>query len=50
MPHMTCAYGIAPDQAAAALAIALDYLPLSGYLTTGGVEDETTGANWPSPL
>ena len=50
MPHMTCAYGIAPDQAAAALAIALEYLPLNGYLTTGGVEDGTTGANWPSPL
>ena len=50
MPHMTCAYGIAPDQAAAALAIALEYLPLNGCLTTGGVEDGTTGANWPSPL
>ena len=49
-PHMTCAYGIAPDQAATALAIALEHLPLNGYLTTRGVEDGTTGANWPSPI
>ena len=47
-PHMTCAYGIAPDQATTALAIALEHLPLNGYLTTGGIEDGTTGANWPS--
>jgi hypothetical protein len=50
MPHMTCAYNLAPDQAATALAIALEHLPLNGYLTTGGVEDGTTGANWPSSI
>jgi hypothetical protein len=47
-PHMTCAYGIPPDQIATATAIALEHLPLNGYLTTGGIEDGTTGANWPS--
>jgi hypothetical protein len=49
-PHMTCAYGIAADQAAAAMAVALKYLPLNGYLTTGGVEDGTTGENWLSSI
>ena len=47
-PHMTCAYGIEPHQAEAAMAIVLRHLPLSGHLTTGGVEDGTTGENWPS--
>jgi hypothetical protein len=47
-PHITCAYGIAPDQIAAATAIVLEFLPLHGYLTGGGIEDGTTGENWPS--
>jgi hypothetical protein len=47
MPHMTCAYNLASDQVAQAVSIALRYLPLSGSLTTGGVEDGTTGENWP---
>jgi hypothetical protein len=49
-PHITCAYSIAADQVADAVAIALKYLPLNGYLVTGGVEDGTTGENWPSPI
>jgi hypothetical protein len=48
MPHITCAYGITPDQVDAAVTIALKYLPLNGFLTTGGVEDGTTGEQWPS--
>jgi len=48
-PHITCAYALAPDQAGDALAIATRYLPLAGFLTTGGVEDGTTGENWPIP-
>jgi hypothetical protein len=46
-PHMTCAYALAPEQVGEALAIATRHLPLAGYLTTGGVEDGTTGENWP---
>jgi hypothetical protein len=48
MPHMTCAYGITADQVDSAVTIALKYLPLTGYLTIGGVEDGTTGEQWPS--
>ena len=48
-PHMTCAYALAPDQVGEAMAIATRHLPLAGYLTTGGVEDGTTGENWPLP-
>jgi 2'-5' RNA ligase superfamily len=48
-PHITCAYALTPDQAGAALAIAIRHLPPAGYLTTGGVEDGTTGENWPIP-
>ena len=49
-PHMTCAYGIAFHQVAAALEIALGYLPITGYLTRGGIEDGATGENWPSSI
>ncbi len=48
-PHMTCAYGLTADQVGDALAIATRHLPLAGQFTTGGVEDGTTGENWPIP-
>jgi hypothetical protein len=48
MPHMTCAYGISADKVETVVSIALKHLPIRGYLTTGGVEDGTTGENWPS--
>jgi hypothetical protein len=46
-PHITCAYALTPDQIGAALAIATTHLPITGFLTSGGVEDGTTGENWP---
>jgi hypothetical protein len=48
-PHMTCAYGLSGPQLEAALAIALDRLPLTGHFDTGGIEDGSSGENWPSP-
>jgi hypothetical protein len=48
-PHIACAYALTPGQAGDAVAIATRHLPLAGFLTTGGVEDGTTGENWPIP-
>jgi len=47
-PHMTCAYGLTGPQIDDALAIAFKYLPLVGHLSSGGIEDGSTGENWPS--
>jgi hypothetical protein len=46
---MTCAYGLTAEQIGQALAIATSHLPIGGHLTSGGVEDGTTGESWPLP-
>ena len=45
-PHLTLGWDLRPDQLAAALPLVLDRLPLTGWLTCGGVEDGDTGQNW----
>ena len=47
-PHITCAMDCRPEQMSEALSVLLDHLPIEGSLDHGGVEDGTTGENWPS--
>jgi len=49
VPHMTIGMPYTPEQLARALPEVLDRLPMEGTLDHGGVEDGTTGENWPSP-
>ncbi|HET9059703.1 MAG TPA: hypothetical protein VFN61_07255 [Acidimicrobiales bacterium] len=39
---------VTPEQAKHALPIVLGQLPISGTFDHGGVEDGTSGENWPS--
>jgi hypothetical protein len=48
-PHITMGRDLRPDQLARALPLLLDRLPIEGWLDHGGVEDGTTGENWPAP-
>lgn len=48
MPHITCGWELSPGQMAAALSILTPALPIHGWLDRGGVEDGTTGENWPA--
>ena len=48
-PHITMARDLQPDQIARALPVLLDRLPIEGWLDHGGVEDGTSGENWPAP-
>lgn len=49
MPHVTCGWGLSENQFARAAALAKKWLPIRGWLDHGGVEDGTTGENWPVP-
>jgi hypothetical protein len=48
-PHVTTGWALADEQLAAAVPMVLQSLPIQGWLCHGGVEDGTTGENWPSP-
>ncbi len=48
-PHITLAVALTPTQLTTALPLVLARLPISGQLDHGGVEDGTTGDNWPAP-
>jgi hypothetical protein len=48
-PHVTLRIGYTPNQLPHALPIVFDRLPLKGALDHSGVEDGTTGKNWPAP-
>jgi hypothetical protein len=47
-PHITTGWALTYEQLAKALPIVLDHLPIHGWLAHGGVEDGTTGEQWPS--
>lgn len=47
-PHITVGMGLCGQQLAAALPLVLNRLPIEGWFDNGGVEDGTTGENWPS--
>lgn len=49
VPHLTLAMGVTPDQLAVAAPLVLERLPLEGVFDRGGIEDGTTGENWPAP-
>jgi hypothetical protein len=48
-PHITCAWSLDADQLRIAVPRALERLPIRGWLDRGGVEDGTTGEQWPAP-
>jgi hypothetical protein len=48
VPHITLSMGLAPDELAEAIPLVMDRLPIRGTFDRGGVEDGTTGENWPS--
>jgi 2'-5' RNA ligase len=47
IPHITTGWFLNKHEMAAALPLVLDALPLLGCLDRGGIEDGTTGENWP---
>ncbi len=49
VPHITLSMGMTSDQLATAIPLVMDRLPLMGTFDHGGVEDGTTGENWPAP-
>lgn len=49
-PHITCAMGCPPERMGEALSVLLSRLPIEGSLDRGGIEDGTTGENWPSQV
>ena len=49
VPHITLAWSLSPTELAAAIPLVLDKLPIAGTFDHGGVEDGTTGENWPAP-
>ena len=49
MPHITLGMSYSPDQLALALPLVLASLPVEGHLDHGGVEDGSSGENWPAP-
>lgn len=48
-PHITVGVGLTAQQLAAALPLVLSRLPIDDWFDNGGVEDGTTGENWPAP-
>ncbi len=48
VPHLTLSWKVTPVQAAAALPVVRDALPLRGGLVAGGVEDGATARRWPA--
>lgn len=50
VPHITVSMGMTPGQLATAIPVVMDRLPIVGTFDRGGVEDGTTGENWPAAL
>lgn len=48
-PHITLCRSLGPTELATAIPLVLKRLPISGTFDRGGVEDGTTGENWPAP-
>lgn len=48
IPHITTGWFLKEHELATALPLALDALPLFGSFERGGIEDGTTGENWPA--
>lgn len=48
-PHITTGRELTPPQLAEALPLVVDALPIAGWLDHGGLEDGSTGENWPCP-
>lgn len=48
-PHITLSWSLTPTELATAIPLVLERLPISGTFDHGGVEDGTTGDNWPAP-
>jgi len=49
VPHITLSMGMTPDELATAIPLVMDRLPILGTFDHGGVDDGTTGENWPAP-
>lgn len=49
VPHITVSWSLRPAELAAAIPFILERLPITGAFDHGGVEDGTTGENWPAP-
>jgi hypothetical protein len=46
-PHITLAWSLTPDELAVAVPLVLAQIPIAGTFDCGGVEDGTTGEDWP---
>jgi hypothetical protein len=49
VPHITVSWTLSSAELAAAIPLILERLPISGTFDHGGVEDGTSGENWPAP-
>lgn len=49
VPHITLSMGMTPSELATAIPLVMDRFPIVGTFDHGGVEDGTTGENWPAP-
>jgi hypothetical protein len=49
VPHITLSWSLTPTELATAIPLVLERLPIAGTLDHGGLEDGTTGENWPAP-
>jgi hypothetical protein len=48
IPHITVSWSLTPSELAVAVPLVLERLPITGTFDHGGVEDGTTGENWPA--
>lgn len=48
-PHITLAWSLTAHELAVAIPLALAHLPITSTFERGGIEDGTTGDNWPAP-
>jgi hypothetical protein len=46
-PDLTLAMELTAEKVATAIPLVLEHLRVSGWLDRGGIEDGTTGENWP---
>jgi len=47
-PHITLSWALTSTELGTAISFVLERLPISGTFDHGGVEDGTTGENWPA--
>jgi hypothetical protein len=50
IPHITIGTGLAAHQIATSIPVIPANLPIHGWLDRGGLEDGSTGENWPSKV